>query len=180
MKKGKMNYCAGVKGSHKQLLTAQELYSHVVKRQWKKVRGMPWKAVSVDVELELAEKDENKPRWTPVRLLFVRGLKETGELDVSKKDWALFLTTDSELSLSKMLEIYALLWGIEVYFKEAKRHLGFLKEQTATFASHTASIHLCAIRYLMLVHNKLQYQHAQIGGIRSNIQDQLDSLSFAA
>jgi hypothetical protein len=82
--------------------------------------------------------------------------------------------------MSKMLEIYALRWGIEVYFKEAKQHLGFLKEQTATFASHTASIHLCAIRYLILVHNKLEYQHAHIGGIRSNIQDQLDSLSFAA
>ena len=78
-----------------------------------------------------------------------------------------------------MLEIYALRWGIEVYFKEAKQHLGFLKEQTATFASHTASIHLCAIRYLMLVHNKLEYQDADIGGIRSDIQEQLDSLSFA-
>ena len=180
MKKGNMKYRAVVKGRHKQLLTAQELYSHAVKRQWKKVRGMPWKAVSLDVELDLAEKDENKPRWTPVRLLFVRGLKETGEPDVSKKDWALFLTTDIELSMSKMLEIYALRWEIEVYFKEAKQHLGFLKEQTATFASHTASIHLCAIRYLILVHNKLEYQHAHIGGIRSNIQDQLDSLSFAA
>ena len=78
-----------------------------------------------------------------------------------------------------MLEIYALRWGIEVYFKEAKQHLGFLKEQTATFASHTASIHLCAIRYLMLVQNKLEYQDACIGSIRSSIQNQLDTLSFA-
>ena len=82
--------------------------------------------------------------------------------------------------MSKILETYALRWGIEVYFKEAKQHLGFLKEQTATFASHTASIHLCAIRYLMLVHNKLEDQDARIGEIRSQIQDQLDSLSFAA
>ena len=29
--------------------------------------------------------------------------------------------------------------------------------QTATFASYPASIPLCAIRYLMLVHNKLEY-----------------------
>jgi IS4 transposase len=66
-----------------------------------------------------------------------------------------------------MLEIYALRWGIEVYFKEAKQHLGFLKEQTATFASHTASIHLCAIRYLMLMHNKLAGHESRIGDIRS-------------
>jgi len=80
---------------------------------------MPWKAVTLDVELDLAEKDEKKPRWQPVRLLFVRGLKELGEVEVSKKDWALFLTTDTKLSMSKMLETYALRWGIEVYFKEA-------------------------------------------------------------
>ena len=70
-------------------------------------------------------------------------------------------------------------WDIEVYFKEAKQHLGFLQEQTATFASHTASIHLCAIRYLMLVHSKLEDQGVRIGDIRSEIQEQLDALSFA-
>ena len=112
-------------------------------------------------------------------MLFVRGLKEPSEVEVSKKEWALFLTTDTKLSMSKMLETYALRWGIEVYFKEAKQHLGFLQEQTATFASHTASIHLCAIRYLMLVHNKLEDPDSRVGGIRSQIQEQLDSLSFA-
>ncbi len=100
-------------------------------------------------------------------------------MDVSKKDWALFLSTDIQLSMSKMLKTYALRWGIEVYFKESKQHLGFLKEQTVTFASHTASIHLCAIRYLMLVHNTLEDQDTRIGDIRSQIQDQLDTLSFA-
>jgi IS5 family transposase len=34
-----------------------------------------------------------------------------------KKDWALFLTTDLQLSMSKILETYALRWGIEVYFR---------------------------------------------------------------
>lgn len=179
MKKSKMKYRTVVNGQTKQLLNAQELYTYAVKREWRKVRGMPWRAVSLDVELNLAEKDEKKPRWKRVRLLFVRGLKEPGGAEVGKKDWALFLTTDIQLSMSKMLEIYALRWGIEVYFKEAKQHLGFLKEQTATFASHTASIHLCAIRYLMLVHNKLEGQDYRIGNIRSQLQDQLDSLSFA-
>ena len=31
----------------------------------------------------------------------------------------------------------------------------------------------------MLVHNKLEHQDADIGGVRSAIQEQLDSLSFA-
>ena len=170
MKKSKMKYRAVIKGRKKELLNAQELYSCVVKREWKKVRGLPWKAVSLDVELDLAEDNEKTPRWQAVRLLFVRGLKEPADTDAGKKDWALFLSTDVRLSMSKMLEIYALRWGIEVYFKEAKQHLGFLKEQTATFASHTASIHLCAIRYLMLVHNKLAGHESRIGEIRSNLK----------
>ena len=80
--------------------------------------------------------------------------------------------------MSKVLEVYALRWGIEVYFKEAKQHLGFLVEQTKTFASHTASIHLCAIRYLMLVHAKLECESARIGEVRAEIQDRLNALSF--
>ncbi len=180
MKKNKMKYRAIIKGRKKELLNAQELYRCVVKRQWKKVRGLPWKAISLDVELDLAEDDEKTPRWQTVRLLFVRGLKEPGEADAGKKDWALFLSTDVHLSMSRMLETYALRWGIEVYFKEAKQHLGFLTEQTATFASHTASIHLCAIRYLMLMHNKLAGQNSRVGDIRANIQEQLNTLSFAA
>ena len=66
-----------------------------------------------------------------------------------------------------------------MYFKEAKQHLGFLVEQTKTFASHTASIHLCAIRYLMLVHAKLECESARIGEVRADIQDRLNALSFA-
>jgi hypothetical protein len=57
---------------------------------------MPWKAVSLDVELDLAEKGEKESRWQPVRLSFVRDVKEPGEAQVSKKDWALFLTTNIE------------------------------------------------------------------------------------
>ncbi len=179
MKKSKMKYRASIKGRKKALLNAQELYACVVKQTWKKVRGLPWKAVVLDVELDLSEDDEKTPRWQAVRLLFVRGLKEPDETDVGKKDWALFLSTDVQLGVSTILEIYALRWGIEVYFKEAKQHLGFLKEQTATFASHTASIHLCAVRYLMLVHNKLAGHENRIGDIRADIQDQLDTLNFA-
>jgi hypothetical protein len=179
MKKGKMKYRVTTQGQTKQLLDARQLYTTVVKKKWAKVHGMPRKAVALDAELDLSEKGE-QPRWEQLRLLFVRGLNEPDEADASKKDWALFLTTNTQLSMSKMLQTYALRWGIEVYFKEAKQHLGFLKEQTITFASHTASIPLSAIRYLMLVDNKLAGQDVRIGEIRAEIQDQLDSMSFAA
>ena len=78
-----------------------------------------------------------------------------------------------------MLQVYALRWSIEVYFKEAKQHLGFLKEQTRSFVSHIASIHLCAIRYLMLMNGKLNGPDSSLGELRDNIQDQLNSICFA-
>ena len=75
MKKSKMKYRAVIKGRKKEFLNAQELYACVVKREWKKGRGLPWKAVSLDVELDLAEDDEKTPRWQAIRLLFVRALR---------------------------------------------------------------------------------------------------------
>ena len=178
MKKGAMKYrvCAGE--GETQMLDAKELFARQVRKRWRKVQGLPWRAVAVEAELDISE-DKQPPRWKRVRLLFVRGVREPGEPEVGKKDWALFLSTDPTLSMSKMLEVYALRWGIEVYFKEAKQHLGFLVEQTRTFTSHTASIHLCAIRYLMLVHAKLGGDGARIGELRADIQDQLNLLSFA-
>ena len=179
MKKNKMKYRAVTKGQKTALLDAKELYAHAVKGEWKKVRGLPWKAVELEVELDLSDDKQKSPQWTTVKLLFVRGVSEPDEPEVGKKDWALFLTTDTRLGMSKMLEVYALRWGIEVYFKEAKQHLGFLTEQTTSFASHTASVHLCAIRYLMLVHAKLTGQEARAGDARASIQEQMDTLSFA-
>ncbi|MCU7898900.1 MAG: transposase [Candidatus Thiodiazotropha sp. (ex Lucinoma aequizonata)] len=135
MKKGKMKYRAVVSGRKKQLLNAQELYTYAVKREWRKVRGMPWKAVTLDVELDLSEKDEKKPRWQPVRLLFVRGLKEPSEAQVGKKNWPLFLTTDIRLSMSKMLETYALRWGIEVYFSVSSNKCNSITQRLSPLAA---------------------------------------------
>ena len=179
MKKGSMKYRVMTDSGDKQFLDAQQLYAREVKRRWRKVRGMPWRAVAVEVELDVSEGRRGVAHWKPVQLLFVRGVNEPGEPEVGKKNWALFLCTDAKLGMSKVLEVYALRWGVEVYFKEAKQHLGFLAEQTKTFASHIASIHLCAIRYLMLVHAKLECGGARIGEIRAGIEDRLNALSFA-
>jgi len=181
MKKGKLKYRVKLSGKW-HYLDAKELYQQTVRKNWRKIKEMPWKAVEMQVEVDLStEKGKSaKPDYLPVKLLFVRGVNEDPDTDGSKKDWALFLSTDPQLASMKMLEVYAQRWAIEVYFKEAKQHLGFLREQTISFASHTASIHLCAIRYLMLVHAKLTQPDKTIGKLRGEIQDQLNSLSFAA
>lgn len=179
MKKGAMKYRVSTGEGETRMLDAKEIFAQQVRKQWRKVRGLPWRAVSVEVELDVSE-DKQPAQWRRVQLLFVRGVREPGEPEVGKKDWAVFVCTDAALSVSKMLEVYALRWGIEVYFKEAKQHLGFLAEQTRTFVSHTASIHLCAIRYLMLVHAKLNDDRVRIGQCRADIQEQLNLMSFAA
>ena len=118
-------------------------------------------------------------RWVKVKLLFVRGLKEDGKSQAGRKDWAVFLTTDPAMSMSKILEVYAMRWSIEVYFKEAKQHMGFLQEQTMSFASHIASIHLTAIRYIILVHTKTERSALNPAAVRDQIKDQMNLLSMA-
>ena len=68
---------------------------------------------------------------------------------------------------------------MEVYFKEAKQHLGFLSEQTRSFASYIASIHLCAIRHLLLTYAVLNGHGQIVPEVREQIKQQLDMLSFA-
>ena len=80
------------------------------------------------------------------------------------------------MSATEILEIYALRWGIEVYFKEIKQHLGFLKEQSGDSAVHYASIHLCAIRY-MLIADRMMTSGTAFGKIRNQITGQLEMLT---
>ncbi|NIQ74504.1 MAG: hypothetical protein GWN80_03005, partial [Gammaproteobacteria bacterium] len=61
MKKNNMKYRAVLKGRKKQLLDAKALYAHAVKGEWRKVRGMPWKAVELAVELDLSEGQNKTP-----------------------------------------------------------------------------------------------------------------------
>jgi len=154
--------------------TADELCATFVKGRMKKLKGLPRKALMVPVVLDLSE-DEKKPELRIVNLLFVRGI----DPDQGKKDWALFLCTDLGMSAEEILEVYVLRWGIEVYFKEAKQNLGLLREQTRSFASHTASIHLTALRYLLLLNAVLKRGCMGFGETRDDISTKLQALSFA-
>ncbi|SFM46607.1 hypothetical protein [Nitrosomonas communis] len=48
------------------------------------------------------------PQWLPYRLLFVKGTTGDHAATPGKHDWALFITTDTPMEASRMLEIYAL------------------------------------------------------------------------
>src|SRR5664280_2178390 len=157
MKKNNMKYRLGefVRGKTvSQELDLQALYKRCVRKAWQPIRGQKYQAKIVDVELNLAE-TKDLEQWVNVRLLFVRGNAGDTQTTAGKHDWAVFLTTDTNLSSAEMLELYALRWAVEVYFKEAKQHLGFLKEQSNHYAAYIASIHLTTIRFCLLVMSRL-------------------------
>ena len=119
-------------GNGYKLLDAKELYRQVVRKQWNQVADLPLKVVEMVVEVDLStdKGTHAKPNYQPVKLLFVRGINNKEDRTAIRKDWALFLSTDTQLSSEKMLQIYALRWSVEVYLKEAQQLLGFLQEQT--------------------------------------------------
>ena len=178
MKKNKMKYRLSVDGvSH--LLCATELFKQHVKGQWQTLHNLPYQSKSIVVELNLTSSDKEPAQWVKVKLLFVRSVNEAKQ-QASKHDWALFLTTDSQLEDEKILEVYALRWGIEVYFKEAKQKLGFLKEQSRHYSAYIASIHLTSLRFCLLLFAKQEEGAARLSEVRNDFEESLSCLNFAS
>lgn len=159
---------------------AKDLYQTLVRGQWQKVQGQPYQAKAVDVELDLGSSTSGESaHWVKARLLFVRGASAQEKAQPGKHDWVLFLTTDIHLEPRRILELYALRWAIEVYFKEAKQHLGLLKEQSNHYAAYIASIHLTAIRFCFLVMAKSLRQASGIADIRRQLSANVMSIHYA-
>jgi len=178
MKKNKMKYRLTINGET-HLLCAQALYKDHVKGHWEALNNVPYQSKSIVVELNLTSSDKAPAQWVKVKLLFVRSINETKQ-QASKHDWALFLTTDSQLKDEKILEVYALRWGIEVYFKEAKQKLGFLKEQSRHYSAYIASIHLTGLRFCLLLFAKQEEGSARVSKVRNDFEESLCSLNFAS
>ena len=161
-------------------LDVNALFQTAVRGQWENISGQPYQSKTLDVELNLNDTKDKTVRWIKVRLLFVRGIVDGDKAQPGKHDWAIFLTTDISLSPQRILELYAMRWAIEVYFKEAKQHLGFLKEQATHYASYIASIHLSAIRFCLLSIAKHQHNSRDIADMRERISTNVTNIDFAA
>ena len=156
------------------------LHQSCVRCQWQKIPGQPYQAKALAVELNLSSAQGEAEQWIKVRLLFVRGIAAQEKTQPGKHDWAVFLTTDTSLEPQRILELYAMRWAIEVYFKEAKQYLGFLKEQSNHYAAYVASIHLAAIRFCMLVIAKSLHGANGIADMRQQITANATSIDYAA
>ena len=69
MKKGAMKYRVHVGEGEAQMLDAKEIFAQQVRKRWRKVRGLPWRAVSVEVELDVSEAKARSAQWQRVQAL---------------------------------------------------------------------------------------------------------------
>lgn len=183
MKKNKMKYRHSLHLPDKVVCKEMDLcalYQSAVRGQWGKVAGQPYQSKTVVVDLNLNDPKDEVARWIKVRLLFVRGVPASDKAQPGKHDWCVFLTTDIKLDAQKMLELYAMRWAIEVYFKESKQHLGFLQEQARHYACYVASIHLTAIRFCLLVIAKQQHGASGVAQMRLAIVGNATQIDFAS
>ena len=93
--------------------------------------------------------------------------------------WRVFITTDTELSFIRMIEIYQIRWTVEVFFKEAKQLLGLGRCQSNDFDAQIADTTITMIQHILLS-LKYRFEHYETKGALFNqvkegiIQSRLD------
>ena len=85
----------------------------------------------------------------------------------SNGKWRVFITTDTELSFIKMIEIYQIRWTVEVFFKEAKQLLGLGKCQSNDFDAQIADTTITLIQHILLT-LKYRFEHYETKGALFN------------
>ena len=167
MKRGKLQY--RLQGG---MYNAKGLFE-LIRRRMKRRGKQRWRTYELVVDLNLHEKGQEE-RWVQVKLVF------TSPLNPSKDCWNLILTTDSSMKIEDILRVYALRWSIEVYFKEIKQNMNFLKEQTGNYVCHYASIHLAAIRFLLFFHMMLSNGYESLSQVRNTNANKMEVFSYMA
>ena len=154
--------------------TAHQLYARVRRRMRPGNRRARFKTASLIVSLNLQTEARGPAYWVKVRLVFSAPVRAA-----SADTWVVFLCTDPQRSEASVLQAYALRWSIEVYFKEVKQNLGFLKEQSGRYQVAYASVHLAAVRYLLLFEAMLRQGRLSYGEIRDRETGRLQVLTYA-
>jgi hypothetical protein len=94
-----------------------------------------------------------------------------------QKNWRAFVSTDTTLSLLKMMETYGIRWTIEVFFRECKQYLGLGKCQSKDFDAQIASITITFILYTFLCYLKRMESYETLGELfRLTQQDTCEKL----
>jgi len=70
------------------------------------VPGSKWRTREVVVEVNLAQDRSEPDRWQRVKLLYVRGVNLDTNQTPAKRDWALFLSTDHQMSVASLAYLF--------------------------------------------------------------------------
>lgn len=84
--------------------------------------------------------------------------------------WRTILTTNTNLSFSKMIKIYNIRWTIEVFFKETKQLLGIGKSQSTNFDVLIAQTTITMIQYLLMSIKYRVEAYETIGGLFKDLK----------
>lgn len=153
-----------------ELYTLKGLYRKF-RKNMVKLRGKSFHACTINVDYNLSD-DPKNPEWRSVQLVFSR-MKSA-----PKSSWVVLLCSDPEMELGEILEVYALRWNIEVYFKEVKQYFGFMKEQSWQYTVRCASIHLAMIRYTLFYYLSLMNSSASFSELRNGISMNMMIFSY--
>ncbi len=113
--------------------TAKQLFTKIARKRMKWNPELGFYTASIAVSL---------PHSSMVTLVFCQPERRT--------KFSLFLSTDSELQITEILRKYANRWSIEMFFRDAKQHLGLGKEQNRDFDAIIAHQSFLIIRYQLL------------------------------
>lgn len=79
--------------------------------------------------------------------------------------WHTILTTDTNLSFSRVIEVYSIRWSIEVFFKEAKQLFKLGTCQSTNFDVQIAQTTITMIQYLLTSIRYRMEAYETIGGL---------------
>jgi len=97
-----------------------------------------------DKHYRLAERVGGLSKAGRVKLVFSRRPRETS--------WVALATNETRWSAKAVLRHYLSRWGIEVFFKMSKQHLGFGDYQLLRYRGIERYLCLVLIAYLLLIH----------------------------
>ena len=84
--------------------------------------------------------------------------------------WHTVISTDTNLSFNRAMEIYNIRWSIEVFFKEAKQLLGLGKSQSTNFDVQIAQTTVTMVQYLLVSLRYRMEAYETIGGMFTDIK----------
>jgi len=169
MKRGKLRYRVGAR-----LYSAAELHAKFARKMRQTSPKARFKTIRIEAEINLESKPNAEPVWQPVALILSAPAAQEHD------SWVIFLTTNLDASVERILEVYALRWSIEVYFKEAKQSFGLLSEQSGKYEVAYASVHLAAVRYMIVFEAMQRNGNLSFGEVRDLQSGKLLALSFAS